>query len=385
MHPRRVLSIGNFFSSMHFFLIIYVVTPFLATFLPDNQTGLVVALGAVGTLLAFPLMPKLAGKHGVRKTAIIISACIGVALFVLASQPPFWLAAIALAFVCGASPFIQYLLDLLLEATGAEPGEMGRVRTAFITAGNIALILAPLIIAFLLDGTNEYWRIFFVAGASLAPFITLLLFEKLPEQPPRHHAKLVESCQCLLQKADIRAAIFGNGVLQFFYHLAPFYIPLYLHEVLGMPWSQLGWMFAVMLLPFVLIEYPAGYIADRFIAEKELLIAGFVLTSVAFGALAFVTTHTPIYVIVIVLVLSRTGSALVEAMVEGHFFKRVAPEDANTMTLYRMTRPVAALVAPLSASILLALTGSYLIFFITMGVLLLCMGVGSAYFIKDDL
>jgi hypothetical protein len=49
-----------------------------------------------------------------------------------------------------------------------------------------------------------------------------------------------------------------------------------------------------------------------------------------------------------------------------------------------MTRPVAALLAPLSASLLLFLTGSYFIFFIVMGVVLLGAGLGSTYFIKDE-
>ncbi len=385
MHPRRVLSIGNFFSSMHFFLIVYVVGPYLATFLPDNQTGLVVAAGAVGTLALFPFMPRIAERYGVRKTAIGIASTSAVALFLLAGQPPFWLAALSLAFVFATTPFIQYLLDLLLEATGAAHGEIGRVRALFITAGNGALILSPLLISFFLDGTNAYWRVFLVAALSLTPFITLFLFKKLPEHPPRRHARLVASCLCLINKTDIRAVIAGNGVLQFFYHLAPLYIPLYLHGVLGMPWSQLGWVFAVMLLPFVLVEYPAGYIADKWLGEKELLIAGFAITGVSFASLAFVTSATPVWVLLGILVATRVGSALVEAMVEGHFFKRVSIDDANTVTLYRMTRPIAALAAPVSASILLALTGSYVVFFVAMGVVILLAGVGSTYFILDDL
>lgn len=384
MHPKRVLYIGNFLSAVHFFLIVYVIGPYLATFLPDNQTGLVVAAGAVGTLIAFPFMPHIARRFGVRKSAIAVASLIAVALMVLAGQPPFWIAAFCLALVCATTPFIQYLLDLLVEAISTDSTQTGRIRALFITSGNVALISAPLIIAFLLGDTSEYWRVFLVASLSLTPFITLLLFEKLPEHPPTHQAKLLDSCRCLLERADVRATIFANGVLQFFYHLAPLYIPLYLHGVLGIPWSELGWMFAVMLLPFVLIEYPAGYIADRWLGEKEMLIAGFTITGVSFAALAFVTTTTPLLVLLAILVATRIGSALVEAMVDGHFFKRVTTEDANTTTLYRMTRPVSALIAPLSASLLLLLTGSYVVFFITMGALLLVLGLGTSYFIKDD-
>lgn len=385
MHPKRVLYIGNFFAAMHFFLIVYVITPYLATFLPDNQTGLVIAAGAVGTLIAFPFMPRIAKRYGSRKTAIVLASAIAVALMLLAGQPPFWLAALCIALICATSPFIQYLLDLLLEAVSTEQGEIVRIRALFITAGNTALILSPLLIAFLIDGTEEYWRIFLAAALSLTPFITLFLFEQLPEVGVTRHAPIIESCKCLWEKRDVRAVICSNFVLQFFYHLAPFYIPLYLHGVLGIPWSELGWMFAVMLLPFVLIEYPAGYLADKWIGEKELLVAGFILTALGTAALAFTSSTTSLYLILVTLVVMRIGNALVEAMADGHFFKRVSTEDANTVTLYRMTRPVAALVAPLSASLVLLVSGSnYAFLFGATAVAVLLMGIGSAYFIRDD-
>lgn len=384
MPPRRTLALGNFFSSIHFYLIVYVVAPYLATFIPDDQTGLVVAGGAVGTLIAFPLMPKLARTYGAKRASVVAAAVVGTGLFVLANQPPFWFAALALALVCATSPIIQYFLDLLLEATNAGVNETGRVRTAYITAGNIALIIAPLVIGWLLGDGNAYWRIFLLAGVTLAPFIALFLIEPLPEERDvSTHPKIIDTCKCMIQDLDLRAASFANLVLQLFYHLAPLYIPLYLHSVLGIPWSELGWMFMVMLLPFVLLEYPAGYIADRWLGDKELLITGFVIIGLAFGALAFVTTQTPLYILVTILVVSRVGAALVEAMVEGHFFRRVSATDTNTVSVYRMARPLSALIAPVAASVLLFLTESYAVFFITSGFVIVALGVLSARQVQD--
>ena len=187
----------------------------------------------------------------------------------------------------------------------------------------------------------------------------------------------------MLVDVDLRAAAVGNAVLQIFYHLAPLYIPLYLHGTVGIPWSELGWMFTVMLLPFVLVEYPAGYLADKFIGDKEMLIGGFVIIGVSFGSLAFVTSATPMVLLLLALIGSRVGAAMVEAMVEGHFFRRVSSQDANTVTVYRMSRPLAALLAPLSASLLLFLTGSYTVFFITSGLVLVVLGVLSAQYVQD--
>ncbi len=382
MHPRLVLSFANFFGAAHFFLIIYVIAPYLALFMPESQTGLVVSFGAILTLLAFPFMPRLVKRHGAKHLAIALAFLQGVSIYVLTFSPSAIFAVLCVAIACALSPLIAYQLDLLLEAATNEEGSTGRIRTLFLTAGNAALIFTPLIIGYLLDGTEAYARIFLAASLSLMPFIVLLMFERLPEGEPPSLTGVRSTCFCLWRDPDLRAAAFGNGVLQFFYHLAPLYIPLYLHTALGFAWSDLGWVFAVMLLPFVFVEYPAGVIADRWLGDKELMIAGFVITGLAFGSIAFITSSTPLIVVALILFVSRIGAALSEAMIEGHFFRRVSEKDANTISVFRMMRPVGALVAPVFASVLLV-AGNYTGFFQVSGALVVALGILVTIPLKD--
>jgi MFS family permease len=252
----------------------------------------------------------------------------------------------------------------------------------FLTAGNVALVFAPLIAGLALDSGEAYWRVFAVAASTLLPFIFLMSIKRLPEGHTPNFVGLMEAYVCLLKDKDLRAVVIAHGTLQFFYHVAPLYIPLYLHNVLHMPWSQLGWIFAVMLLPFVLLEYPAGWIADRKWGDQELLLGGFVIMATAFAALALVTPDTMVLVIVIILAMNRAGAALVEAMSEGHFFRRVSATDAATVSLFRMTRPVAALTAPIVGSIILSVSGYGTLFVVT-GALIGIIGVMAALKIRD--
>ncbi|MBU1293022.1 MFS transporter [Patescibacteria group bacterium] len=382
MGPRLALSIGNFFAAGHFFLVAYIIAPYLALYMPAAQTGLVVSLGAVFTLSLFPFMPRITAHFGARKMAIALTSLQAIILGSLAISPGVIPAVIFIAAACATAPFISYQLDLLLEATVREENTTGRVRTLFLTAANIALVLAPLIIGFLLGSTENYARVFFASALMLTPFITLFLFERTPEPQPHGITRVGLTCKCIWADKDLRAASIGNAVLQFFYHLAPLYTSLYLHTALGIPWSELGWIFAIMLIPFVFIEYPAGYIADRWLGDKELLITGFVITGVFFALLGFVTIETPLLLIAAILFMTRVGAALVEAMVEGHFFRRVSERDANTISVFRMTRPLAGLTAPLFASIVL-LSGNYLAFFILSGGIIVALGVVSAAAIHD--
>src|SRR3989338_3287606 len=133
MLSRRVISLGNFFSAAYFFLIIYILTPYLATFVPERETGYVISLGALVSLAAFPLLPRIVRIVGPRHLAV------GLALFEIALLT--WLAftedplsaILLVALGSAAAPFISYQLDLLLEASITAEDATGRVRTPLLT------------------------------------------------------------------------------------------------------------------------------------------------------------------------------------------------------------------------------------------------------------
>ena len=382
MKPRSILSISNFFASAHFFLIVYIITPYLATFMTDSQTGLVVSLGAVITLCVFPFLPHLVRRYSARKLAIFFALVEAFVLGWLAVGPTPLPAIILVACAVATTPLLMYQLDLLLEATIAKEDATGRIRALFLTTGNLALVISPLIAGLVLDSGEQYWRVFAVAASSLLPFVLLLSTKRLtPGESPNLLSAMGASLAVMGDK-DLRSVVLSHGALQLFYHLAPLYIPLYLHHVLHIPWTQLGWIFATMLLPFVLLEYPAGWLADRKFGDKEIMIFGFVIMSLGFGALALVTVDTMLIWIIIILIVSRIGASLVEAMTETHFFRRVSEADASTVGIFRMARPVAALVGPILGSVLLTVSG-YSTLFIFTALLIAVLGISSALKIKD--
>ena len=382
MRRIAVLSIGNFFSAAHFFLIIYILASYLATLMPAAVSGLAVSLGAVVTLIVFPTLPRLVRTYGPQRLGIFLAILEMLILLALAANPTPLLAVLLAALACAVSPFIAYQLDLLLEATVTDEGSTGRMRTAFLTAGNIALVLAPIIVGILLDDDEQYGFVFLVAALTLVPFILVLMRGKFPVMISLKRTSVKEACLCIARDTDLRAIAIAGAVLQIFFHIAPIYIPLYLHTALGIPWSELGWMFAVMLLPFVFLEYPAGWLADTKLGDRRILAAGFVIMGLAIVATGLITVATPLGAIVLVLVISRIGAALVEAMVESHFFRRVSADDTDTVSAFRMLRPLGALLAPVIGSILLSVA-SYTTFFAVTGTGILLFGLWSVRMISD--
>jgi len=140
--------------------------------------------------------------------------------------------------------------------------------------------------------------------------------------------------------------------LHFFYCIMVVYTPIYLHEYKGFDWPQIGIMFTIMLVPFVILEFPAGAIADRYWGEQEILIVGLVIMMAATGSMFFIQSSNFI-VWAVILFLSRVGASLVEAMQDVYFFKIVDKQDMDLINLFRDIRPAAWLSGSLCAVIIL--------------------------------
>lgn len=382
MQPRVVISLGNFFFALFSTVITYVMIPYLSSFMSEAAAGLVIASGALLSCFAFPLLPRLVARYGAQQLAIVFALAELLSLFVLAAVPGAVAGALFAAVAFSLQPFLAYELDLLLEATVEEEGTTGRVRTLFITAWNFASLAAPLIIGTLLASRDAYANVFLVAAVAIVPFIILFAGRKLPAGRTPQLSHFSDTLRCILRDRDLAAVTFGHLLLYLFFVWAPFYTPLYLHEVVGIPWSELGWMFAVMLVPYVLIEYPAGVLADKWVGDKELMFAGFLIAGASLAAIGFVTSSTPLLLILAVLVASRAGAALIESMTEGHFFRRVSEKDIGSVSIFRGIWPLSNIIAPVAGSIILIAGGQQMLFFITGGFIALA-GMGTTLLIKD--
>jgi len=382
MHPRTVLFVGNFFFALCAALITYTLLTYLSSFMPVAYTGLVIAGGALVALIVFPSLPHLVARYGAQRLALAFATIEMIALLILAAAPGAITASILIALAVSLQPLLSYELDLLLEATVAEEGTTGRVRALFITAWNSAALMAPLIMGALLVDSDAYGRIFLAAAAALVPFTVLFASRRLPEGVPVKLTHMQDTLVCISRDRDFAAVTFGHFLLYSFYIWAPLYVPIYLHTVLDIPWSTLGWVFSIMLVPYVLIEYPAGWIADKMLGDKEIMFAGFIIAGGALASLSLLSPASPIILIVGILVLSRVGAALIESMTEGHFFRRVSEQDINSVSVFRGIWPVANLVGPLVGSVIL-LWGNYQLFFLLTGGFIACAGAATTLLIKD--
>lgn len=139
--------------------------------------------------------------------------------------------------------------------------------------------------------------------------------------------------------------------LEFFYALMIIYTPIYLLD-LGMSWQQIGVIFTIMLVPFVLLQYPAGFLADKKTGEKELII--FAVVFMAFSTLSiFFFNSKSIFVWGAVLFATRIGAALVEILRDSYFYKQIDGRDVDIINFFRTATPFGYVFAALLSSLTL--------------------------------
>ncbi|PIR94738.1 hypothetical protein COT95_02545 [Candidatus Falkowbacteria bacterium CG10_big_fil_rev_8_21_14_0_10_37_6] len=169
-------------------------------------------------------------------------------------------------------------------------------------------------------------------------------------------------------------------ILRFFYYMMVVYMPIYLHSNIGFDWEQIGAIFTIMLIPFVIFEMPAGQLADKYLGEKEILVLGLIIMVSSTGAIFFIQSAS-FLVWSAILFMTRVGASLVDAMQDVYFFKLVNKHDMDLINLFRDLRPAAWLTSSVLAVVILQFfTVEYLFLFTAIIILL---AVRPAMTIKD--
>jgi len=211
-------------------------------------------------------------------------------------------------------PFLSYQFDLLLETTIIDGNTTGRVRALFRTAYNIAALAAPLLLGALLANSDSYGRVFIAAAAMLIPIIVLFATKQLPTGPAPKFARMREhSSQFCTTAISRRVNLSAKSYSLFLSFISGcLSIRRSTSTMCSVSRGTTSAGCTRMLVPTCLLNIRPGWIADRFLGDKELMLAGFLIAGGAVAAFCLLTPATSLAVILVILVASRIGAALVE-------------------------------------------------------------------------
>lgn len=379
----NAIHVGNFLRAIGVYLPYFVYSTFLSHFVPESAVGLIFSGASI--LAGFVMLQTPHMFRRWRTHRVLIGAACAAALALIGLS--FKLSAlfvIPLFIIAWISGWIVALaLDVVLEKiVGQHEDNTGSTRAIFLTASNIAVAIASLILATALTN-GDYWRIFIMAaGAFFAcAYIAFRFFSGITHVE-HTNIKLREALGSIFKNRSLTAVMGANFLLQLLFIWSGIYIPLYLHNHAHLPWSTIGTILAFSMLPFILLQVPVGFLADKKFGEKEFIIAGFVLSGFAFIALSF--AHGASLITLALLVIStQVGAALLEIATETYFFKKVGAEDSELISVFRVLRQGGAILGPVIGSIVL-FYASFEYVFAVFG-LILFLGIPLSLRIKDTL
>lgn len=352
-HNSRMLytlCILAFIFAMHFSLPTYVTSSFLKTMTSESNVGILYILSAVGVAIGYLISHRILRRFKTYNSMMALCLAQLVVTFGITLSNNIWIVGTLFILSSIQACLIGYIIDVIVEANSTH-SNTGRVRGIYMTAFNFGWIAAPILATSLVGDNNEYKYVFLAACGMMVPLIYILRNNFHGFHDAKYtHLSVHDTWLKIVQNKSLRLIFIANTLLNTFYAWMIIYTPIYLHSDLGLAWDDIGVIFTIMLVPFVILEVPLGKLADTKFGEKELMTTGFVFAGVATILLAFVPGQS-VFLWALMLFLTRVGACTAEFMIETYFFKQIETRDVSMLSLFRVTRQTAYIFAPIITSV----------------------------------
>jgi len=380
------LYIAAIFHAFHFFSIHFVNSSFLEQYLTQTEVGLMFAASNALTLVALLSVVVFLNKFGNYLTILFVTGLNLISTLGLTFCTDIGWLFVMYTLHTVMLPITLFCFDVFLEAYTKDESTTGSVRGVFLLVTMIAALFSPIISGWVIGEEAVYQNAYLLGAVYLVPVLLLLAFKFRSFIDPAYEVLSLSSLfNTLRTNKNIFHIISAQFVLRFFFSWMVVYMPIFLHQNIGFSWLEIGIILFVMLVPYVVLELPAGIVADKWLGEKELLFAGFIITGLSTFSLFFVNS-TSLVVWASVLFVTRIGAAFIESMTETYFFKQIDGDDTSILSVFRILRPLAYTVGPFSGGAVLFFLGGDGITYLwpILGVIVL-FGTINALSIKDTL
>jgi len=369
----NTLFLSNIFISFHYALIIYINSSLLSNFFSQTQVSALYIIGSLVDAILLLNASKVIQKIGIytfTMLAVVIELICTIGM--VATTNPTLVAIYFLVHTVTIS-LIMFNMDIYVETAAPSTADTGSIRATYLTVMNVMIFLAPIVVSVLVVD-NNLSPVYILATVLMVPAYILLKHFKGVQEKVRKHIHLKRTVYEYIKNTDLYNVFASEFLLQLFYSFMVIYVPIYLNQYIGFSWPQIGVMFTIMLLPFVIFEVPVGELEDSKYTEKEFLTVGFIIMGLATLFISFLTVKV-FWMWTAILFVSRIGASFVEVSAESYFFKRVDLEKTDVISFFRVARPMSYVVAAIIATICLQfIPFQYL--FMVIGV---CMILGTHY------
>jgi MFS family permease len=365
---RLIIYLLGFLFSIPLALTSYINSSFLEEYISENYIGFIYIIASLITIWSLSKSPEFLSKVGNRKACMYFSIISFFSLILMSIGKKDFLVIPAFIIYFIFSNLLIASLDIFIEES-SKRSSIGKMRGLYLVVINSAWVVAQTVSGSIINKSSFTGIYLFSSIFMLIVSILLTIYLKDFKDPKYIKLPFMKTLKKFSKRKDLLKIYFINLILKFFFAWMVIYTPIYLREYLGFHWDQIGIIFTIMLLPFVLLEFPLGKLSDKF-GEKKFLKLGFITSTIFTLVIPFVT-EPKVWIWGLILFGTRMGAAMIEVMSEAYFFKKVHAEEAEEIGFFRNTFPLSYVIAPVFAIPILFLVPSFqYLFFILSAVLL---------------
>lgn len=343
-------------------VLIYVISSYFKLATGTENVGIFYAVSYIiflAILLNLHKIMRILGKANVFYFALL--AKIITIIFLIFSDPSaIGISLLMLYIILGHIEWVA--LDVIIESFSVDRMS-GRIRGLHLTILNAGFLFGPFVSTYILGNIGFQGIFVFSLVFNAFVFIFALLSFRNVNHRFEQKLKVIDVFKKIMGRKNVLRIYYISFVLEFFYALMLIYTPIYLRD-LGYSWENIGVMFTIMLIPFVIVQYPAGILADKKIGEKEMLIFSLFAMALATGAIYFIGAGS-VVIWAAILFATRIGAALIEILRDSYFFKRIDGRDVDLVDFFRTALPTAYILATILSSFVLFLFPTKYIFILT--------------------
>lgn len=373
------IYLTSFIFAITLALTAYINSSFLNNTLGASYTGIIFGIASLSTLILLEYIPVLLKKHGNYFLSVVFILISILSLAVMTLPVAKIIIGILFTLYLVMNNILAYSFDIFLEHY-TKQGTIGSTRGLYLTINSVAWVISPFFAGIIVtkQGFVSLYQIALL-GMVVIGILVLFLFKNFKDGIYVRRS-LLKTLIAIRHRRDILRICISQFTLQFFFAVMVLFTPLYLHQNFDFSYKTIGLIFTIMLLPFVLIQYPLGRIADKKFGVKEILVIGFLVMSLSTISFSLYTGALW-YVFAIILFMTRVGASAIEVMNETYLFTKITDKEPDLLSFFRAMSPLAFLIAPVLATISIHLI-PYNSLFTCLGVLVL-LGGSSILFLRD--
>ncbi|KKU54385.1 MAG: Major facilitator superfamily [Candidatus Moranbacteria bacterium GW2011_GWE2_47_10] len=358
----------------------YIISSYLEESVGEANVGIVYSFTYLALFFLLLNFHKLINKFGKARIFFVLQFVKIVILTMLGILPVASFDAVLVVGFLMLSYITWVEMDIILESFSMDKVS-GRIRGLYLVAHSLGYMVGPIVSTQLLGKFGFPSVFLFGMLLNSIFFIVTLLHFRMMKAEMREVPGIRKLMKKVMADKNLRGIYIVSTVLEIFYTLMVVYMPIYLLNQ-GLSWAQIGLIISLIHVPYLVLQYPAGMLADRKFGEKEMIIGSLLL--LGFSTTYIYSIESPsFFVWLAVLMVTRVGASILEILRDSYFYKQVDAGDIDVIDFFRTASPVAFILGPMFASLILLFFSMKAVFIFTGMVMFL--GIVPAMGLVDNL